>query len=81
MIDRAPYHSLSKNARKVVDTVRRLVAEELAKQNNIPFDEALSGIIELHDAGYLTLVEREDDDGTKRIGLVPCCPDGGPLLN
>ena len=71
---RTPYTRLPKGARKIVDYMRRHFAENLAAANGMPLDQALEGVIHLHEAGYLTLVEK---DG--HIALVPCFKDGTVL--
>lgn len=71
---RTPYNRLPKGARKIIDYMRRHLAENLAAANGMPVDQALAGITHLHEAGYLTLVEK---DG--RIELVPSFKDGTVL--
>lgn len=68
------YDALDEDARKIVDAVRRSLAKDLARTSEVPFDQALEGVIGLHETGYLTLVGDGD-----RIALVPCLPDGTPV--
>ena len=73
-LDRVEYDALPEEARKIIDHVRRHLAENIAAADGIPVDQALAGVIALHEAGYLALVET---DG--RVELVPCFKDGTVL--
>jgi hypothetical protein len=61
---------LDEDARKIVDYLRRVRAESLIG-DGVTFEEALEGIISLHEAGYMTVVACDD-----RMSLVPCFIDG-----
>jgi hypothetical protein len=68
---RTPYHQLPEELRNVIDLARRHLAENLAAADGLPFDQVLEAIIAGHEAGWLTLVERNGS-----IELVPCFQDG-----
>jgi hypothetical protein len=72
-LTRARYDALSDDERKMVDAVRRHLAEALAKANSLPVKLALESIIALHERGHLTMVA----DG-RGVMLVPCL-NGKPL--
>jgi hypothetical protein len=72
---RADYNALPEVARKLVDAVRLIIAEDAAKRDGMSIEDALGGMIDLHEAGYLTLVE--DEDG---IGMAACVPIGDGLV-
>jgi hypothetical protein len=72
--DRAAYDALPRDARKLVDHLRRRFAAELAAAERLPLDQVLPGIIALHEAGFLTLVTNAEGG----IGFVPSI-DGVPL--
>jgi hypothetical protein len=65
---------LPENARKIIDYMRRHLAENFAAATGRPLDQALTAIAELHEAGHLALIEK---DG--RVELVPCFKDGTVL--
>jgi hypothetical protein len=73
---RADYNALSEDARKLVDAVRRTIAEDVAKRDEMSVEDALAGVIDLHEAGCLTLVADDDD----MIGLAACVPIGDGMV-
>ena len=69
-------YNASEDARKIVDAVRLGVAEDTAKHNGMSVEDALAGVIDLHEAECLTLVG--DEDGN--VGLAACVPVGDGMV-
>jgi hypothetical protein len=53
---RADCGAFPENAHRIIDVLRRRIAEEFSNSSKVPLDESLRCVIKLHEHGYLKMV-------------------------
>lgn len=71
ILTRERYLELSQTAREMVDHIRQETAAAIATDGDMTEAQALEGVIDAHEAGYLRIAQRGN-----QFVLVPCMPDG-----
>ena len=71
ILTRERYLELSETAREMVDHLRQVTAAAIAADGDMTEAQALEGVIDAHEAGYLRIAQSGD-----QFALVPCMPDG-----
>ena len=71
ILTRERYLELSETAREMVDHIRQVTAAAIAADGDMTEAQALEGVIDAHEAGYLRIAQSGD-----KFALVPCMPDG-----
>jgi hypothetical protein len=66
---------LSSEAKEVVAEVFRLASEKLVALSDLPKEDAITGLIELYDNGYMRMIGDGD-----AIGIELCSPEDAPQL-
>ena len=71
ILTRERYLELSETAREMVDHIRQVTAAAIAADGDLTERQALEGVIDAHEAGYLRIAQSGGE-----FALVPCMPDG-----
>lgn len=74
ILTREVYDGLSENERKLVDVLRKNLADKLAGSGlagQLSSEDIICRVIELHEAGLLVIETWTNDEGQQCLGLMP----------